>query len=296
MNTEIRSGVKDRMKDGQGRLDSKARVSRLIRPLQKLGLTNRSNLFWYGFQPYNFGDWIGPYLFKAFTGRDPLFCYPAPTGRCRVQISAGSILRYITRPDVAEVWGSGVITRDETFARPLKIYSVRGPHSQARCHAQGYACPDVFGDPGILMPQVYKPARPLTHRVGLVPHYRDIDDVRAACAGRDDLLIIDVRCPVETVIDDVLSCEGIVSSSLHGLIMAHAYGRPAAWVEFSDRVNGDGVKFHDHFSSGGISALLEPERIGMSPTVAQLETLLRDAPNPDVQARAPALRAACPFR
>jgi hypothetical protein len=43
----------------------------------------------------------------------------------------------------------------------------------------------------------------------------------------------------------------IVSSSLHGLIIAHAYGREAAWLKFSDRPLGDDFKFRDYWASIG---------------------------------------------
>jgi hypothetical protein len=44
-----------------------------------------------------------------------------------------------------------------------------------------------------------------------------------------------------------------VSSSLHGIILAHAYGIPVAWTEFSTGLKGDGVKFLDHYASVGIT-------------------------------------------
>jgi len=56
--------------------------------------------------------------------------------------------------------------------------------------------------------------------------------------------------PLE-VARQIASCTKIVSSSLHGIIAAHAYGIPAAWVQFSDKLSGDGIKFADHFASVG---------------------------------------------
>jgi hypothetical protein len=47
------------------------------------------------------------------------------------------------------------------------------------------------------------------------------------------------------------SCRRIISSSLHGIIFAHAFDIPAAWVKISPRVIGDGFKFFDYYSSIG---------------------------------------------
>lgn len=65
-----------------------------------------------------------------------------------------------------------------------------------------------------------------------------------------DLVTDDVGC----VIDRMLSCKRIVSSTLRGLIVAYAYGIPNAWIEFSGRIKGDGTKFLDYLQSVGRSA------------------------------------------
>ena len=54
---------------------------------------------------------------------------------------------------------------------------------------------------------------------------------------------------IENVIDEILACEYIISSSLHGIIVANVYQIPAIWLRYSDKLSGDDIKFYDYFSS-----------------------------------------------
>ena len=263
------------------------------RALRMLRSESRQDLFWSRYEPRNFGDWIGPYLYRAIAGQEPTFARPSSRSMRTVYMAAGSIVRHAAENSI--VWGSGIISRGDRCPQPHRILAVRGPHTQRRMHELGYECPSVFGDPALLLPDVYTPVASVRRRLGIVPHFVDLKQARALFERDSEVYVIDVTRPVKEVVDDIVSCEGVVSSSLHGLIVAHAFGVPAAWIEFSDGLEGDGVKFADHYGAGGVDAILHPYRVGRQSDTAEFEGLLRDVPQPDfVPLRRP-LMEACPF-
>ena len=70
---------------------------------------------------------------------------------------------------------------------------------------------------------------------------------------------------IEAFLDEMLDCERIVSSSLHGVIIAQAYGIPACLATVTGsaaQIHGDGIKFDDYFRSIGHEAA--PEALDLS--------------------------------
>ena len=98
---------------------------------------------------------------------------------------------------------------------------------------------------------------------------------------------------VEAVIENLCDCERIVSSSLHGLIMATAYGIPCRWAELSDNVIGDGTKFRDFFQSVHMS---DQQPLNMRGCLPLAAALCEEVPPYDAVVDTDALWAACPFR
>ena len=71
----------------------------------------------------------------------------------------------------------------------------------------------------------------------------------------NSILLIDLMTnDVDKTTDEILKCRKIVSSSLHGIIVAHAYGIPAVWQKFSGNIFGDDIKYQDYFESVKISS------------------------------------------
>lgn len=193
----------------------------------------------------NWGDLVGPYLVKKITGAEPI---PAYSSKRPHLLAVGSILARST--GASRVWGAGFISENETLTcSPSQIAAVRGLHSLRMVEQFGFSAPEVVGDPALLMPRFYLPMPMSKHtRIGLIPHYAELTmfrDVQLPPGVR----IIDVRKGVEAFVDDLCSCEVVLSSSLHGLIAADAYSIPNLWIEFSGKVIGGGFKFNDYYSS-----------------------------------------------
>lgn len=191
----------------------------------------------------NFGDVLSPWLFGKITGREVL----QNGGEIPSYIAIGSILNRVK--DDTIVWGTGSFGPEpprQINAR-AKYHAVRGPLTRARVLDRGGECPRIYGDPALLTPFFHRPEVEKTHEIGLVLRWSDSDWLDRSVG--DGVKLIDLgTSDVERVLDDMLSCGRIITSSLHGLIIADAYGIPNAWL-YSDSPKGREFKFYDYFLS-----------------------------------------------
>jgi pyruvyltransferase len=129
----------------------------------------------------------------------------------------------------------------------------------------GISSPKVFGDPALLLPHVYFPKIEKKFEIGIIPHYVDKNHSAIKKESQNkNIKIIDVQNKnIEQTICDIISCEIILSSSLHGLIVADAYSIPNFWIKMSNQIIGGNFKFHDYFLSVSRD-LIEPAVIGSS--------------------------------
>lgn len=219
-----------------------------------LGAKDRPLLAWME-QPYpgNFGDVLGPYIVEKLTGRPPRY---KALGRGGSILSVGSIIKYARAG--SKVWGSGTARASDILASDAVYLAVRGPLTREAVLRSGGTCPEVYGDPAWFLPDLYRPVTAKHHALGLIRHVNHRD----RNLSLDGVLEIDLRrvgdVGIEGFVDEVLSCEKIISTSLHGLIVAHAYGVPAEWAVFEDglaRPKGDRTKYEDYFRSVGLAGL-----------------------------------------
>lgn len=253
-------------------------------------MTDRIYAFWCRTpsQP-NFGDALTPWLIRRLAGQTPVFVRPEDY-RLKYTV-VGSILNHARARCI--VWGSGIVARHDPVSPAAKLLSVRGPLSRARAIECGADCPEIYGDPALLLPQLYKPVAAKRHGVGIVPHYSDMPRFRGRWSDTPALRMIDIQDPIETVIDRITACEAIASSSLYGLIIGHAYGIPALWVKVRDWPGSDDSKFHDHYLSLGKAP---PAAFHLDPVNIDAAKLARLAPPPPRMPDLRPLLRACPFQ
>ncbi|MCC4230156.1 polysaccharide pyruvyl transferase family protein [Zunongwangia profunda] len=202
----------------------------------------------------NYGDLLSKYIVEKISAEKVKWVHPKKQPWYRLDktnyLGIGSILAHASKNSI--VWGSGIIDQKHSIEK-ADFRAVRGPKTRDRILALGYNCAEVYGDPALLLPKFYNPTVEKEFQTGIIPHYVDYDHVIALAKQNANLKVIDMLTDdIEQTTREILSCKRIVSSSLHGLIVAHAYGIPAIWAKFSDKIFGDGIKYQDYFLSVGL--------------------------------------------
>lgn len=245
---------------------------------------------------FNWGDKLNDWMGRKISGLDvvhraDIYPYPARTTHYWI----GSHLASGCADPNAVIWGSGCISATVPLSgRPKAICAVRGWLSNERLKKAGLPAPGVVGDAALLLPRLYEPKRNLEQvSLGVIPHcFEWNEEFYRRTREWDDVRVIDICGGIEDVIEQIVACDRIVSSSLHGIICADAYGVPSSWLHASDKPVGDGFKFRDYFSSVGRSDR-DPFVVTASTERAQLEDLFHDYRiNIDLDA----LWAACPIK
>jgi len=149
-------------------------------------------------------------------------------------VACGSVLTHLPPYWAGTVWGTGKARKTDKIGLPnAKILALRGSLSAHAIEGR-YA----LGDPGLLANLVAEPTEEV--ELGIVPHWED-RQLHKAWKG----MVIDVKQDPESVIQAIARCKRVVSSSLHGLIVADALGLERRWALFP-KVQGHGFKFRDY--------------------------------------------------
>lgn len=232
-----------------------------------LSLSQKPNikLFYFNDLP-NFGDKLGHDLIKKLTNQEVIH---ANALNCNI-VSIGSLLenffvykdnyskriKGLLKPTV-KVWGSGFINTPTVnknyLQRKLDVFAVRGELSLSRLESAKGVCnirPNVvLGDPGLLSDHfINKETIKKKYKVGIIPHYVDKNS-NFLSNLEENFKIIDITKNTKEFLEEVASCESILSSSLHGLIAADSLSIPNLRIRLSSKIVGNDYKFIDYYSS-----------------------------------------------
>lgn len=249
----------------------------------------------------NYGDLMSRYLVERISGRRVKWVQPKKQAWYKRNktsyLAIGSILPHASPKSI--VWGSGIIDREHKIAR-ADFRAVRGPRTQSFLEQEGINCPKIFGDPALLLPNYFPNNEPKKYKVGIIPHYNDYLLVQEQYKESDGVRVIDLMTlDVEKTTREILSCEMTISSSLHGLIVSHSYDIPSIWVEFSDKIFGDGIKYPDYLESLDIP-VYRPQFLDSVKSVEEMTALVKSYPNLPEAKKLTAIQEelmnVCPFK
>lgn len=161
-------------------------------------------------------------------------------------LALGSVLHFSESGDT--IWGTGrngkVAESSHTF-NTLDVRAVRGPKTRDYLLSKGIACPEIYGDPAILLPTLFEEFSPSQKKrdILVIPHMYEIAMLKTEHQVCTPLV------EWTEFVKEIISSEFIVSSSLHGLIIAEAFGIEAVRLKISDTEND--FKYEDYYCGSG---------------------------------------------
>lgn len=182
--------------------------------------------------PWNFGDELGAVILRKLGYKVK-----------RVSFAKADVLLTGTMLDPAETKNPNVIVigtgsgYTHRAKHNFKVLAVQGKLTARNLRAGKVA----LGDLGLLASRIWT-KEPAKYNIGVVRHY--VDDSKYPFAD----IIIDATEPPEQVVKKISSCRVIMSSSLHGIIVADSYGIPNMRIARDDVITGD-WKWLDHKSA-----------------------------------------------
>ncbi len=206
----------------------------------------------------NWGDDINFWFLKEIS-RQPILMYNQSVltrlFRRKYVLGIGSIIGMLSDNN-SIIWGSGIFdSTTKNILPPAEIRAVRGPYTRQKLISFGIECPEIYGDPALLISKYYNPNIKKKYKVGIIPQYsqRQQEDAQKAFGNENNIHYIQIAKYDDwhNFIDEILRCEIIVSSSLHGLIIAESYRIPSVWVEFPTNFAVNRIKYKDFYASIG---------------------------------------------
>lgn len=201
----------------------------------------------------NLGDQLSTTIVAALTRR-AVSHVSFNSSKSRL-VAIGSI-GHSQKAGTVHIWGTGFGERVRNAAGLLEafqgfpdvnyvVHALRGPFSRKIVTDLGIAAPAIFGDPAWFLPRLMSERPVPRYELGVVMHLSELAEKTPEAnpkpkllkyqAGLNDniRLISTFHEPTwegfKLKLEELLSCKRIISRSLHGMLIAEAYGIPCAF-------------------------------------------------------------------
>lgn len=198
----------------------------------------------------NLGDYLSKIIFEWMLSQNNI---ENKVKKTKHLYSVGSILGFGYQDAV--IWGSGILEENNELKNRMKhahldIRCLRGPLTRKLLIDWGICdekTPEIYGDPAVLMPLIYKPEKTIKkYDYVVIPHFSKYE-TQKNLNNKDNIKVINMKTiNFEKVITEIVSAKVVISSSLHGIILAESYGIPAIYVK-----TGNSFKYRDWYYSTG---------------------------------------------
>ncbi|RRN77026.1 polysaccharide pyruvyl transferase family protein, partial [Pseudoxanthomonas sp. SGD-10] len=195
----------------------------------------------------NFGDHLSYIIVTKILADNGLLLEEETTTQSRL-LALGSVLHFANTGDT--IWGTGFngkIKLEEHKYANLDVRAVRGPLTRNFLLERGIEVPEIYGDPALLLPHIFpkKFTKNQNKPFVIVPNLHDLKIAKE----KEWKNIVSPLNSWNKCIKQILEAEFVIASSLHGLIIAEAYGIPARYIRLSEEENL--FKYNDYLMGTG---------------------------------------------
>jgi pyruvyltransferase len=208
-------------------------------------------LLWWGEDPeINFGDYLSLVIVERILDKHVEYLVKPPKFPRRKMIALGSLLFYAREHDV--IWGCGVHGKTsnpkEYKFKSLDVRAVRGPLTRDfLMNNFNISCPEIYGDPALLIPYLFpefKRSKIPKYPFIIIPQYNE----RHLYKNSKLPFIVMPTEPWNVVLEKILDSAFVISASLHGLVLADAFGVPNRMLKTDKEYL---LKYNDYYLSTG---------------------------------------------
>lgn len=169
-------------------------------------------------------------------------------GKGKRLLCVGSISHTIQPGDVICGIGTKGLPIPEPSQSPCRIYGLRGPITYEAFKKAGHDVSQVrfLKDPGLMIRFMMDDRKivPLSNKVIFIPHYRERHLYKRLPKGIE---LVDIDAHPIQLANKIQESGLVYSSSLHGIVFAHALNRPCVFVK--PQTDESIIKYADYYAS-----------------------------------------------